>query len=268
MKLHKYPRTPHLLGSRLQPGDDDLPLVPFNKLRHQELVVEEKLDGANAAISFSGDGDLTLQSRGHFLVGGQRERHFDLFKSWAASRRDELWDILGDRFIMYGEWCYALHTIAYDRLPHYFLEFDIFNRQTGIFLSTLARHDLLRDTNITSVPVLHHGAVRDQETLRGLIGPSRYKSPDWRKTLRAAATARGLDPDRVLTQVDPSDRMEGLYLKVEQDSRVSQRFKWVRSSFQQTVINGGDHWLDRPLLPNGLAPGVTLFLGEDHESVS
>ena len=50
--LLKYPRTPHLEGSRLQPGDHDLVSVPFADLAGRFLVVEEKLDGANSAISF------------------------------------------------------------------------------------------------------------------------------------------------------------------------------------------------------------------------
>ncbi|NUR26215.1 MAG: DNA ligase, partial [Catenulispora sp.] len=45
--MFKYPRTPHLAGSRLQPGDHDLAQVPFEHVRGRHLVVEEKLDGAN-----------------------------------------------------------------------------------------------------------------------------------------------------------------------------------------------------------------------------
>ena len=68
--LKKYPRTPHLEGSRLQPGDEDLSQVPFSYIKGKHLVVEEKIDGANTAISFSEDGELLLQSRGHYLTGG------------------------------------------------------------------------------------------------------------------------------------------------------------------------------------------------------
>jgi hypothetical protein len=76
--LHKYPRTRHVEGSRLQPGDEDLDAVPFAELAGRHLVCEEKLDGANAGLSFDAGGRLWLQSRGHFLTGGVREKHFDL----------------------------------------------------------------------------------------------------------------------------------------------------------------------------------------------
>lgn len=75
--LKKYPRTPHLEGSRLQPGDEDLSQIPFSDIKEKYLVIEEKIDGANSAISFSEEGELLLQSRGHYLTGGYRERHFN-----------------------------------------------------------------------------------------------------------------------------------------------------------------------------------------------
>ena len=78
----KYPRTPHIEGSRLQKGDEDLSQIPFNVIKDKYIVIEEKVDGANTGISFK-NGELLLQSRGHFLTGGYRERHYNLFKQWA-----------------------------------------------------------------------------------------------------------------------------------------------------------------------------------------
>ena len=40
----KYPRTPHLLGSRQQQGDEDLAIVSPAELKGCFLVVEEKLE--------------------------------------------------------------------------------------------------------------------------------------------------------------------------------------------------------------------------------
>jgi hypothetical protein len=33
--MYKYPRTPHIEGSRLQPGDEDLDSVPFSAIASQ-----------------------------------------------------------------------------------------------------------------------------------------------------------------------------------------------------------------------------------------
>ena len=40
-EMRKYPRTPHIEGSRLQPGDEDLASVPFAAVAGRPLVVEE-----------------------------------------------------------------------------------------------------------------------------------------------------------------------------------------------------------------------------------
>ena len=92
--IKKYPRTPHLEGSRLQPGDEDLNQIPFSDIAGRYIVVEEKCDGANSAVSFDRDGTLLLQSRGHYLTGGWRERHYNLFKQWANVHRDALYKTL------------------------------------------------------------------------------------------------------------------------------------------------------------------------------
>ena len=143
-RMRKYPRTHHIEGSRRQVGDEDLDSVPFGALAGRHLVIEEKVDGANAGISFDGAGNLRLQSRGHFLTGGPRERHFALFKSWAARHQGRLYAAIGDRYVLYGEWVYAKHTVFYDALPHDFLEFDVLDTTTDRFLGTPERRVLCR----------------------------------------------------------------------------------------------------------------------------
>ena len=44
LSILKYPRTPHLEGSRLQPGDEDLSQIRFSEIAGRHLVVEEKCD--------------------------------------------------------------------------------------------------------------------------------------------------------------------------------------------------------------------------------
>ncbi len=83
---------------------------------------------------------------------------------------------------MYGEWLYARHTIPYDQLPHYFLEFDILDRETGMFLSTDRRHALLAGSPVRSVPVL-----------------ARSPAPEWGELLTRSTCSSG-------------ELMEGLYV--------------------------------------------------------
>jgi len=259
-RLYKYPRTPHVEGSRFQPGDYDLDCAPFADLQGKYIVVEEKLDGANSGVSFSRSGKLLLQSRGHFLDGGARERQFALFKTWATTHRQKLWELLADRYVLYGEWLYAKHTIFYDALPHYFFEFDLLDTETGEFLSTDRRRDLLKDTPVASAPVLWRGSARSVEHLQSLVTRSRYKTRTWRGRLLAEAQLRGRGLELTQRQTDDSDLSEGLYIKVEAEGRVVKRYKFVRASFLQAVSDSGSHWIDRPLIPNQLREGCDIWL--------
>jgi len=259
-RLYKYPRTYHIEGSGLQPGDEDLSIQSFQELAGRFLIVEEKMDGANSAVSFTPDGQVLLQSRGHYLVGGEREKHFHLLKAWANRYTTELWDVLADRFIMYGEWLYAKHSVFYTDLPHYFLEFDLLDKERGEFLSTERRRERLASAPfVASVKVLREGSVPSLQTLVGMVGPSHFIAPDALKRLEAICTERKLDFSRTLAETDQTGLMEGLYIKVEEEGRVAERYKYVRGGFLQTVVGSQSHWLDRPIIPNQLKAGVLLF---------
>lgn len=96
---------------------------------------------------------------------------------WAMAHESALLERLEDRFVMYGEWCFAKHSIFYDRLPHYFHEFDIWDRKESHFLSTPRRHALLSDMPVLSVPVLYAGEMpTDPKLLWKLVRPSLAKS--------------------------------------------------------------------------------------------
>lgn len=257
----KYPRTPHIQGSRLQPGDEDLRQRRFSEIAGRNVVLEEKIDGANSAISFTDDGQLRLQSRGHFLTGGAREKHYELLKQWAAVHKDRLYGVLGDRYVMYGEWMYAKHSIYYDLLPNYFMEFDILDRDTDRFLDTPSRHELIRNLPVSSCLVLAAGNFSNMDEILKYLGDSKYISADHIVHLREDAGRLNLDADRICRETDASRTMEGIYIKVEENGEVVDRMKYVRASFLQTVEESQSHWLDRPIVPNRITtPIAELFV--------
>ncbi|WP_116791856.1 RNA ligase family protein [Achromobacter dolens] len=260
LELFRYPRTPHLEGSRLQEGDHGHDHVPYRDLRGLRLVVEEKLDGANTGISFSPAGDLLLQSRGHYLVGGGRERQFNFIKAWAQAHAGWLLQRLEDRYVMYGETMSKKHSVFYDALPHHFFEFDVLDRRTGAFLSTEARRELLAGGPVLSVPVLYDGlAPARLADLKALLRPSLAKTARWRDAFEATVRREGLDLALAWRQCDKSDLSEGLYIKVEADGRTLGRYKWVRADFVQAILAADKHHSEQPYVPNLLAPGVDLY---------
>ena len=251
--LIKYPRTPHLEGSRLQSGDYDLSQVPFSEILGKNIVVEEKLDGANCAISFDGNGNLLIQSRGRYLTGGYRERHYNLLKSWANANKDALWGVLGDRYVMYGEWMYAKHTVFYDALPSYFIEFDIYDRKTQTFLDTARRRAITQPLGVISAPVLAQGKFTSSKQILSLITQSHYVTNNHLQVLVDVCNRQGLDAQRFVAQTDTSTTMEGLYVKVEEDGIVTQRVKYVRAGYVQSATLADDDWQRRPIVANQLA---------------
>jgi hypothetical protein len=212
--------------------------------KHLNAVVQEKVDGANTGISFSEEGQLLLQSRGHYLRGGPRERQFDLLKQWANENQNMLFDILEDKYVLFGEWMYAKHHIFYDALPHYFLGFDLYDKETGKFVSLRRYHEIVRD-RLHSVPVLAQGKFGKMSNFTGLIGPSQFQTKDWKKKFVEMAG------EKELGYTDPSGLMEGVYVRVEDDDWLIGRMKHPRDQFLKVRIDDS-HWMTRPIIANQL----------------
>ncbi len=78
-----------------------------------------------------------------------------------------------------------------------------------------------------------------------------------------------LDAEQVQRQTDSSSEAEGLHIwprasispEVEEALVVTERYKFVRSSFLTTVVGSESHWLDRPIVPNLLDHGVDIYAG-------
>ena len=192
-QIYKYPKTYHLEGSGLNSAKKAQDRIPFREIASRHLVVEEKMDGANVGISFGNNGEMSLQSRGHFLTGGTREKHFSLFKQWAYSIANELYSVMGDRYILYGEWLYAKHTIFYNNLPHYFLEYDVLDLATETFLDTNSRHKLLQNLEIKFVPVLYSGKPSNYAEITNLVGKSSYIQTGHIKALKSLCRSKKID---------------------------------------------------------------------------
>lgn len=254
--IRKYPRTQHVRGSRLQHGDHDLTDVPFEDLSGKHLVVEEKVDGANCGVSFSATGQLLLQSRGHYLHGGPREKQFELLKQWSCTKQGELSRVLGTRYVLYGEWLFAKHTVYYDALPHYFMEFDVLDTDDDTFLSTDRRHELLAPLNLWHAKVLAAGQFGGLSELASLVKRSNFITDERILNLNNAAELAGVAATEAWRHTDRSELMEGLYLKWEEDGEVKGRYKYVRNSFTNSIMDQESHWHDRPIVQNGLALGA------------
>lgn len=66
---YKFPSTSHLaiLGTNVVRNDKVMSERERNDFLNHELVIEEKVDGANLGISFDSLGNVRLQNRGSYL---------------------------------------------------------------------------------------------------------------------------------------------------------------------------------------------------------
>lgn len=236
----KYPRTPHLFGSKGTDDDKHLGEAASREfIADKSLIIEEKIDGTNVGIHFSDNGAMVLQCRGHLITEGMHPQ-YDLFKQWGAVKRHVFELLLENRLILFGEWVYARHTIHYRKLKHYFFEFDVFDKETNTFLDLERRLSLLDGTGIETVPVVHMGAVRPEE-LEDLIGPSLFDSHFENPTNKSS-----------------DNLMEGIYLRTESNGAVTGRAKFVRPEFVEK-IKQSSHWQHQPMVPNLLADDVDIW---------
>ena len=84
----KYPRTPHLFGSKGTDDDKHLGEVESNEfIADDSLIVEEKIDGTNVGIHFSIDGEMVLQCRGHLITEGSGRTWHDADSAFRSQCR-------------------------------------------------------------------------------------------------------------------------------------------------------------------------------------
>lgn len=154
----RFPHTPHIAW--LGQGDprDDKVLSPaeVQVLLAGDVVVEEKLDGANLGFSLAPDGGLRAQNRGQYLTEPHAGQ-FSRLPAWLAQHGDALQAVLSSDLILFGEWCAARHSLDYTALPDWLLLFDVYDRSAGQFWSTPRRNALAMSAGLATVPQLAHG---------------------------------------------------------------------------------------------------------------
>lgn len=256
----KYPKTFHIQETCFKNYQNEClsfeSLVPETQgFEDLILVVEEKMDGTQVGISFDEKSAIKIQSRGSYISS---EPEFSLLKQWVWQHFSTLLEILGNRYILFGEWLYARHTMYYDLLPDYFMEFDIFDRENQVFLSTSARQKLIGILDfVSSVRIID---TLDLDTLDfDTLDPDSFESASLSR-LDAMIGKSAFISEMAFSQIREEERkqtdttglMEGLYLKIEDESKVLKRYKLVRPEFIQKIVESGSHWKQRVLKINRL----------------
>lgn len=124
--------------------------------------------------------------------------------------------------MLFGEWCAARHSLGYDRLPDWFLLFDVYDRSQGRFWSAPRRNELAAALGLVTVPLLLEGRFTLPQLKDALLGQH--------SQFRQGA-------------------LEGIVIRRESAEWCEARAKLVRPDFTQAIE---EHWSRRRIEWNRL----------------
>ncbi len=208
--LPDYPRTRHLPWNPNASRDD---LIASKKdcqiiFESERVQVTEKVDGANMGVT---KGPI-IRNRNHILRKGHTARtaakkQFSSVFGWYYEHL-HLFEELGKlapNTSVFGEWLLARHSVEYDRLPSFFMAYDLYDYASKQFVDPFEARGILVAAGFAVVPELHRGKVGSHGQLEAMVGqPSPFSSKELR---------------------------EGIYVKVGDGRWVTHRFKMVRQGF-------------------------------------
>lgn len=219
MDSPKYNRTFHFPFSPGATNDDKI-ATSIESLVGTEIVITEKMDGSNTSLEAEG-----CFARTH--SGPPSHVSFDGLKALHGAIKHKI----PHELQLFGEWCYALHSIAYNSLPSYFLLFNV-RHTSPIVTEWYAWEEVemwAEEIGVPTVPVLFKGIVKSEDDLQSLI-----------ESLMIQPSCCGGIREGVVCRVTRQ------FLDNEFPRCV---MKCVRANHVQT----SDHWKDQSIVKNKLA---------------
>ena len=231
--FYKFPRTRHLANLGSATRDDllytssevDAFLKPSPNI---SITIQEKVDGANMGISIDRETlALRVQNRSHF-VNSKSHLQFKKLDAWIDRNKEDLLRVLTcdnlhapGRYILFGEWLAAKHSVEYTNLPDLFIAFDIFDSIEKKFFSSKRLFEALRMTMIKTVPLVKVQFRNTQDAISEIE--------------KGNISAFG------------DSRLEGYYFRREDDDWLIDRAKIVRSDF---IEDKDEHWAKKAITWN------------------
>ena len=180
--------------------------------RDYEVVIQEKLDGTCVGLFFDEADSPVLLKRGG-VIGHREKDQYNVFRTWVQRRAEPLHGALAKRHVLFGEFLWQTHGIFYDRLPDFFIGYDLLDRASGAFLSSRSVERKLHGV-VERVPELWLGMVRTPEKLAREIAE-----------VATQPSAFGV-------------RAEGVYVRFEKDDQLVARAKYRNQGFQSGWHDG------------------------------
>ena len=196
----------------------------------EDIVIQEKIDGSNASIRYDEESS-TLKAFSRRLELSADNTLNGFWDYVQTLNLDTFKEILGSRYIVFGEWMGAKHAIKYpENVYGKFWMFDVWDTQTEQYLpyeETRSFYDKLiacgnEDNKFNFVPVFYIGKFESWEKTSELVG---------RTEVGAEPTGEGIVIKRQNCLDSKSSRLP-FYVKI-----VSEQFSEVHKSKKQKAID-------------------------------
>ena len=188
-----------------------------------EIVIDEKFDGSIVSFTREGTDIVAYGRRNEIMRNGiltNRNKAYILLDDWYWKHEENLKQIPCG-YTIFGEWLYAKHTIFYDKLPDYWMCFDIFNGKEFMYFLSDEYWDISEKINLWMLPRLEIGMF----SINGLKRVAQKKESVY------------------------GSRMEG-YVAKNYEKQIFMKF--VNHEFDIDLEENG-HWLKQPLEINKLS---------------
>jgi hypothetical protein len=171
--VRSYGSIAHLPGSRLGPGDhhchEGQKRIATEKARdrHDEVIVQEKLDGSNVGVARI-DGSIHAITRAGYVASSSPYEQHWRFAKWVDRNRARFFAVLRDGERLCGEWLMQAHGTRYELQHEPFVAFDLMagNRRAVYdeFVRQVSGGDFVTPT------LIHRGAPISVEEVMTRLG--------------------------------------------------------------------------------------------------
>ncbi len=217
MDSPKYNRTFHFPWSPGATNDDKI-AASVSGLVKVPIVITEKMDGSNTSLETAG-----CFARTH--SGPPSHASFDGLKALHASIKYKI----PEGIQLFGEWCFARHSINYNELPGYFMLFNVRALDANAWYSWDMVELWASEIEVPTVPVLFKGSVSSEKELQELV----------ESFMNQSSACGGIREGVVV-------RVQGEF---SDDSFSNCVMKCVRANHVQTT----EHWKEQEIIKNKLA---------------
>lgn len=229
--LPEYPSIRHLPWNPNSKGDkiaDEQEVsVIFSA---KKLYVQEKIDGANCGMTYL-DGFPVVRNRTKILRKGQEMKNPSLKQfasvwNWIHDRRERFVKLIEHGpYSVYGEWMVQQHGMVFDRLPEWFVAYDIYDYEKQHFLDPAVANGILKECGFSVVELEMNPAFNYVGDLTSLF--QRGNGIDLSKLFEHFAN---------MPSHFANAQREGIVVKVSDGEWITDRFKMVRQGFDQGCL--------------------------------